>query len=111
MISWLPGREAVSILTLDATGDPVAEHHTLGGRKISSLHPDWRGLPVLPFSVMTEILAESASRLIPGKPLSAFLDVRAHKWIRYEDEPIALEIRTRTQEALRNPANHEGNRH
>ncbi len=25
--------------------------------------------------------------------------------------PIAAEIRTRTQEALRNPANHEGARH
>ena len=92
-VSSVEGRQAVSMLTLDAIGDPVAEHHTLGGRRISSLHPEWRGLPVLPFSVMAEMLAEAASRLIPGRALRALRDVRAHRWIRYEDEPVALEIR------------------
>ena len=81
------------MLTLDSAGDPVAEHHTLGGRKISSLHSDWRGLPVLPFSVMAEMLAEAAARLVPGKLLVALRNVRAHKWIRYEVEPVALELR------------------
>ena len=31
LVSIDPGRQAVSMLTLDAIGDPVAEHHTLGG--------------------------------------------------------------------------------
>ena len=85
--------EAVSLLTIAVEGDPVAEHHTLGGRRISSLHPEWRGLPVLPFSVMAEILAESAARLMPGLRLTGLGEVRALKWIRYEDEPVALEVR------------------
>jgi acyl transferase domain-containing protein/phosphopantetheinyl transferase (holo-ACP synthase) len=93
LVSLVEGREAVSMLTLDSEGDPVAEHHTLGGRRVSSLHPEWRGLPVLPFAVMTEMLAEGAARLVPGKRLLRLLDVRAHRWIRYEDEPVALEIR------------------
>ena len=92
-VSSVEGRQVVSMLTLDAIGDPVAEHHTLGGRRISSLHPEWRGLAVLPFSVMAEMLAEAAARLIPGRALRALRDVRAHRWIRYEDEPVALEIR------------------
>jgi len=93
LVSLDPGREAVSVLAIDATGDPVAEHHTLGGRRISALHPEWRGLPVLPFSIMAEILAEAAARLVPRSTLVALRGVRAHKWIRYEDEPVHLEIR------------------
>jgi len=95
LVSMVEGVEATAMLTLDPEGDPVAEHHTLGGRRISSLHLDWRGLPVLPFAVMAEMLAESASRLCPGQTVLALRDVRAHRWIRYEEEPIALEIRAR----------------
>ena len=94
LVSLVEGVEAVAMLTLDADGDPVAEHHTLGGRRISSVHPGWRGLPVLPFAVMAEILAEAAARLIPGRSLLGLRDVRAHRWIRYEDEPVALEVRS-----------------
>ena len=90
-----PGHSAVSSYRLDAAGDPVAEHHTLGGRRISALYPDWRGLPVLPFSVMAEMLAQAAARLAPeGWPVGSLRDVRAHKWIRYEEGgPATLEIR------------------
>jgi acyl transferase domain-containing protein/phosphopantetheinyl transferase (holo-ACP synthase) len=97
VVSVVEGREAVSILTLDVDGDPVAEHHTLGGRRVSKLHPEWRGLPVLPFSVMAEILAEAAARLVPGRPVVALREVMAQKWIRYEVEPIALEVRARME--------------
>jgi acyl transferase domain-containing protein/phosphopantetheinyl transferase (holo-ACP synthase) len=97
VVSLVEGREAVSILTLDINGDPVAEHHTLGGRRVSKVHPEWRGLPVLPFSVMAEILAEAAARLVPGRPVVALREVLALKWIRYEVEPIALEIRARIE--------------
>ncbi|WP_435010545.1 beta-ketoacyl synthase N-terminal-like domain-containing protein [Tundrisphaera lichenicola] len=93
LISMVEGVECVSRIILDASDDPVAEHHTLGGRRISALHPDWRGLPVLPFSVMAEILAEVGAGLSPGKTLVAIREVRAHKWIRYEDEPVELEVR------------------
>ena len=39
LVSIGRGREAVAIVTLDAAGDPVAEHHTLGGRRISAVDP------------------------------------------------------------------------
>lgn len=97
LVSLVEGVEAVSTLILDAEGDPVAEHHTLGGRRISSVHPEWRGLPVLPFAVMAEILAEAATRLRPGLRVVAFREVRAHRWIRYEAGPIALEIRAQVE--------------
>ena len=93
LVFYRAGQEAVSRLILDGTSDPVAEHHTLGGRRISAVHREWRGLPVLPFAVMAEMLAEAAARLMPGLSVLTLRDVKAHRWIRYEDEPVALELR------------------
>jgi phosphopantetheine--protein transferase-like protein len=86
------GREVEAVITLDAEGDPVAEHHTFGGRRISALDPSRKGLPVLPFTVMAEMLAQVSARLMPGATLVGFRDLRARRWVRYEDEPIALEV-------------------
>ena len=86
------GREVEAIILLDAKGDPVAEHHTFGGRRVSAVDPSMLGLPVLPFTVMAEMLAQVAARLAPGMTLVGLRDVRARRWVRYEDEPIPLEI-------------------
>ena len=81
---WEPGRRIVSHLPLDGDDDPVAENHTLGGRRVSALDPSRKGLPVLPFSVMAEILAEAGALLVPpGLVLESLLDVRAHRWVPY----------------------------
>jgi acyl transferase domain-containing protein/phosphopantetheinyl transferase len=88
-----PGRSLVATRWLDAAEDPVAEHHTLGGRRVSAIDPTRKGLPVLPFTVMAEILAEAAAVLAPGRTVVALRDVVASKWIRYEETPVALEIR------------------
>ncbi|QDV34368.1 polyketide synthase [Tautonia plasticadhaerens] len=77
---------------LDAEGDPVAEAHTFGGRRISAIDSDMKGLPVLPFTVMAEMLAEASARLVPGGVLVGLRDVRARRWVRYEDAPTLLEI-------------------
>lgn len=90
-----PGRELVAVRRLDVRDDPVAENHTLGGRRVSAIDPDRKGLPVLPFAVMTEMLAEAAAPLASGQVLVALRDVRAHRWIKYEDEPVTLETRAR----------------
>jgi hypothetical protein len=74
-------------------GDPVAQHHTFGGRRISKVDPELKGLPVLPFTVMAEMLVEAAARLMPGAVVVGMRDVRARRWVRYEDSPIALEVR------------------
>ncbi|SIN90006.1 Acyl transferase domain-containing protein [Singulisphaera sp. GP187] len=88
-----PGRELVSLRWLDVQGDPVAEHHTLGGRHISALDPTRNGLPVVPFTVMAEMLAQAAGVLVPEAVVIALRDVLALKWIRYEAEPVLLELR------------------
>lgn len=95
---FVEGREVEAVITLDAQGDPVAEHHTFGGRRVSALDPTRRGLPVLPFTVMAEMLAQVAARLAPGKVLVGLRDVRARRWVRYEDGPIPLEVVARAGE-------------
>jgi acyl transferase domain-containing protein/phosphopantetheinyl transferase len=92
----VPHGEIETVLVLDNRNDPIAEHHTLGGRRISALDPSLRGLPVLPFAVMAEMSAQVAALIVsPGLVLNTLVEVRAHKWVRYEDVPIHLEFRGR----------------
>jgi acyl transferase domain-containing protein/phosphopantetheinyl transferase len=90
----VPGTEIETVFVLDRRDDPVAEHHTLGGRKVSSLDPSLRGLPVMPFAVMAEMAAQVAALVVsPALVLKTLVQIRAHKWVRYEEVPIQLEIR------------------
>ncbi len=94
----VPGAEIETVFILDRRDDPIAEHHTLGGRKISALDPSLRGLPVLPFAVMAEMCAQVAALVVsPGLVLTTLVQVRAHKWVRYEEVPVQLEIRGRSE--------------
>ncbi len=94
----VPGAEIETVFILDRQDDPIAEHHTLGGRKVSALDPSLRGLPVLPFAVMAEMCAQVAAQVVsPGLVLTALVQVRAHKWVRYEEVPVQLEIRGRSE--------------
>ena len=90
---WEPGRRVVSRLALDGADDPVAENHTLGGRRVSALDPARKGLPVVPFSVMAEIVAQAGALIVaPGLVLESLSDVRAHRWVPYGRGGV-LEIR------------------
>ncbi len=96
----VPGRELIAVRWLDVRDDPVAAHHTLGGRRLSAVDPTRLGLPVVPFTVMAELLAQAAALLVPGQVVVGMKDVRAIRWLPYgEAEAIALEVR-----AERDPA-------
>jgi acyl transferase domain-containing protein len=93
VLVWEPGRLIVTRFPLSPGGDPVAENHTLGGRRISAIRPELKGLPVVPFAVMAEMVAQIGSLLIPsGLVLDGLDDVRAHRWVPYE-EGTRLELR------------------
>jgi acyl transferase domain-containing protein/phosphopantetheinyl transferase len=90
----IPAFEIETVIFLDARNDPIAEHHTLGGRLVSASDPSLRGLPVLPFAVMAEMTAQAAALAVtPGLVLTGLHQARAHKWVRYEQEPVCLEVR------------------
>jgi malonyl CoA-acyl carrier protein transacylase/phosphopantetheinyl transferase len=88
------GAEVETVLILDSRDDPLAEHHTLGGRRTSALDPNLKGLPVLPFAAMAEMTAQVAALVVtPGLFLTGLEQVRAHKWVRYEEAPVHLSLR------------------
>ena len=61
------GSEIETVFLLDRSDDPIAEHHTLGGRKVSAFDRGLRGLPVMPFAVMAEMTAQVAALVVsPG---------------------------------------------
>jgi acyl transferase domain-containing protein/phosphopantetheinyl transferase len=92
-----PGRKIVTQLSLDPSDDPVAEHHTLGGRRVSALDPSLRGLAVIPFSVMAEMVAQVAALLVPsGLVLERLEDVHAHRWVPYSRSGV-LEMHGETE--------------
>ena len=65
------GLEIETLVILEAHDDPIAHHHTLGGRKVSALDPSLKGLPVLPFAVMAEMTAQAAALAVtPGLVLT-----------------------------------------
>ncbi len=72
------GSEIEAVYLLDARSDPIAEHHTLGGRRISDLDPTRKGLPVLPFAVMAKMTAQAAALVVsPGQVLVKLEQVQA----------------------------------
>jgi len=90
----VPGAEVETLLVLERHDDPIAQHHTLGGCKVSAVDPTLLGLPVLPFAVMGEMTAQVAALLVdPSLVLTGLKQVRAHKWVRYEERPVYLELR------------------
>src|SRR5262249_18160302 len=93
VMTWEPGRSITTRFPLDPAGDPVAQNHTLGGRRVSALQPELNGLPVVPFAVMAEMVAQIGSLLVPsGLVLDGLDDVRAHRWVQYEEDAW-LELR------------------
>jgi acyl transferase domain-containing protein len=90
---YTPGRELVAVRWLDVRDDPVASHHTLGGRRLSAVEPTRLGLPVVPFTVMAELLAQAAAVLVPGRVVVGLREVQANRWLPYDEAtPLALEV-------------------
>jgi acyl transferase domain-containing protein len=93
IFDWSRGESIVTRFALDPTDDPVAENHTIGGRRVSALDPNLRGLPVVPFSVMAEMVAQVGALVVePGLVLEGLEGVHAHKWVQYRETHL-LELR------------------
>ncbi len=94
ILEHIPARELISRYTLDPVHDPIARHHTLGGRRTSALDSNLKGLPVVPFAMMAEMAAEAGAILAsPDFVLTSLADVIARKWVIYERDLPVLEIR------------------
>jgi malonyl CoA-acyl carrier protein transacylase/phosphopantetheinyl transferase len=103
--SLTTGKELTATCRFHMDEHMYLRDHTLGGPP-SLLDDTLTGLPVVPLTVSTELMAQAASLLVPDKKLVAMTDVRAHRWIEIrEKDPCELlitsrKIETRGQEQV-----------
>ena len=89
-----PGVRLVARRTVDPAEDRYLRDHTLG-RDVSRTDPGLTGLALMPMAMSLEILAEAAAALVPERIVTGLRDVRAHRWLAWQDAPRTLEVRAR----------------
>ncbi|HEY9600760.1 MAG TPA: beta-ketoacyl synthase N-terminal-like domain-containing protein [Allocoleopsis sp.] len=81
----------------DMERDRFLYDHTIGG-KVSERHPELFPLPVIPFTVSMEILAEAATCLLGGDKVVVGLDnLRGYRWLALDQGQIVLGILAQVQ--------------
>jgi acyl transferase domain-containing protein/phosphopantetheinyl transferase len=78
--SLTPGVRAEAVCDLDINEHIFLADHTFG-RDISVTDPSLKGIPVQPFTVSMELMAETAALLRPGSVVTSFAGLRGHRWI------------------------------
>ncbi|MDW7772815.1 MAG: polyketide synthase dehydratase domain-containing protein [Desulfobulbaceae bacterium] len=89
-----PGREVTLRYDIDLNKDMFLAHHTLGG-SVSREDASLLALPVMPFNMTAEIMAEGASILFPGKFPVAMENLLARDWIILEEERVFLTVQAK----------------
>lgn len=91
VVSLSPGKEVRTTNMIDLDEMAFLEDHALGA-KVSASDPELRAFIVMPLTVSLECLAQTASILVPGKPLCVLRDVRAYRWIGLGGGKVTVEI-------------------
>ncbi len=99
METLVPGKELVAGAILDLEEDLFLRDHALG-RGVSVSDPTLSGLPVVPFTMSMEILAEAALALFPEASLRivGLREVRAHRWMMLDEDELPLRLVARRDE-------------
>ncbi|MFV1957972.1 MAG: beta-ketoacyl synthase N-terminal-like domain-containing protein, partial [Planctomycetota bacterium] len=88
------GRRIVMRVGLDLREHRYLEDHVFAN--VGERKPLAERLPVVPLTMTLEMLAEAAACLAPGQGLVAIADVRARRWIAFEDtEHLDVEVEAR----------------
>jgi acyl transferase domain-containing protein/phosphopantetheinyl transferase (holo-ACP synthase) len=77
--------------TLDPERHPFLRDHTLG-RNVSANDPGLSGFPIVPFTALMEMMAETAVALAPGMKVIGMREVRVHRWLAVDRGPLQLEL-------------------
>jgi acyl transferase domain-containing protein/phosphopantetheinyl transferase len=92
VLTHVRGRELAALCSLGLERCPALKHHTLG-RGVSADDPALPGLPVVPFTLMMEIMAEAGTALAPGRVVAEMREVRVYRWVGLDLGPVTFEIR------------------
>ncbi|MCB9129175.1 MAG: polyketide synthase dehydratase domain-containing protein [Ardenticatenales bacterium] len=89
LLATAPSGEIVVGCTLTLADLPFLRDHTLG-RDVSRQDATLTALPVLPLTMSMELLAQAAAHVAPGQVVVEMKEIRASKWIAFEDEPLRM---------------------
>lgn len=73
----------------DLEHHPFLRDHTIG-RNISDVDPGLTGLPIVPFTVLMELMAQAARWLEPTQLVIGMREVRVHRWLALDQGPLTL---------------------
>ncbi len=96
--SVTPGQELVAVRRSSLEEDLFLADHTFG-REVSLTDEALVALPVVPFTIGMEMLAEAASALHPGHVVVGMRDVRAYQWIALDEGRATLRLVARRDPA------------
>jgi malonyl CoA-acyl carrier protein transacylase len=94
IISGKAGEELIARRVFDPAVDLYLRDHTLG-RDVSVADPELLALPVMPLTMSMEVLAEAAAFLAPGRKVVGFRNLRAFRWIAFDEGPQELQVTAR----------------
>ena len=60
---------------------------TRSAGSVSRIDPELHALALMPLAMSIEILAEAASCLLPDRVVTGLRDLRAHRWLAFEEDP------------------------
>ncbi len=90
---FVPGQEITVRRILNLDEDVFGAHHTVGGREVSYVYPERNGQPVTPMTFSLEMMAETATLMVPSHVVTAIQNVQLLKWLGFdEDEPPTIEL-------------------
>lgn len=92
----IPGKDITAFRTIDREKDLFVQHHTLGGN-VSRYDQTLTALPVVPFAMGLEMMAEVAAQLAPGFTLVGMKHIHAHRWIFLEEQSLTLRINAKAR--------------
>jgi acyl transferase domain-containing protein len=91
IVSLAPGEKVEAVRELTVDDDLFLRHHTFG-RQVSVTDPELIGLPVVPFTVVMELMAEAAALLAPGQRLVGMRDIRGYRWLALDEGRLRLAV-------------------
>ncbi len=94
VVALRPGEELVARCTLDLERCPLLRDHCIG-RDVSTDDPELPAFPVVPFTLLMEIMAEAAVALRPGGTLTGMRDVRVHRALGVDRGAVVIDVQAR----------------
>jgi malonyl CoA-acyl carrier protein transacylase/phosphopantetheinyl transferase/acyl carrier protein len=98
VVSVTPGKELVVQREIRLDEDLFLRDHVLG-RGLSEIDPELKGLPVVPFTIGMEMMAEAAVALVPERRLVGMRDVRVSRWMALDGDSMTIQIVAKAESA------------